>query len=361
MLIKYPRRYGARLAVLLISTYLLTVSCLFNPTAPASTVGLNNTATPGQATRLCAPPYSATSIWNVPIDWSTAQIHPQSNLMMSAFFKDNDFIGSDTSQYAQNIYYVTNSTPLVPVKLREWSFRDAINDIDIKYGDPGGTVWVPLPADARPAPGTDAQLAVVNIESGEEWGMIYGAKDDRGNWTAGSVYRYHVLNSGIPPAGFAQRGAAIGQLAGVVRPCEVDGGALEHAVTLAYDSPCLPAVCIINGWPAFIPPFTATDGNGTSQYDIPEGARIVIRPEISEAEIRLACKEVKGCVLWAITMQKYGGFVVDKSGHPKTYAEGDATAHWDPQVWSSEMLSNIPKEWYAVLDWNSPFAIVLPK
>lgn len=274
--------------------------------------------------------------------------------MMSAFFEDSSWIGSDTTQYAQNIYYVTNDTPLILVTMIENSFRDAINDVDIRYGKPGGTVWMPIPKDARPAPGSDAQLVIVNLDSGEEWGMIYGNVDGLGNWSAGGAYRYHIRNSGIPPAGFAQRGAGIGQLAGVIRRCEVDRGFIDHAVTLAYDYPCRADVCNLNGWLSFISPFTTTDGKGRSRYDIPEGARIAIRPEISLEAIDLACQDVRGCIVWARAMQEYGGFIVDDGGHPKTYAEGIATAHWDPRVWSSEMLKNIPKEWYVALDWNSP-------
>jgi hypothetical protein len=44
---------------------------------------------------------------------------------------------------------------------------------------------------------------------------------------------------------------------------------------------------------------------------------------------------------------------VDNSDHPKTYAEGDATAQWEPSVWTLDMLRNIPKDWYVVIDWNS--------
>ena len=328
---------------------------------PLSTGRAAGTATPASpATVQCERPYSDASIWNVPIDWSRAELHPQSDLMMSAFFGSHGWIGSDATQYAPNIYYVSNSTPLVPVTMRELRFRDAINDIDIRYGEPGGTVWMPLPNDARPAPGTDAQLAVVNVDSGEEWGMIYGDVDSLGNWSAGGTYRYHIRNSGVPPEGFAQRGAGIGQLAGVVRPCEVERGYIDHAVTLAYDSPCAPEMCASNGWPSVIPPFTKTDGRGWSHNDIPEGARIVIRPEISPKQIRIACRDVRGCIVWAQAMQEYGGFLVDNGGHPKTYAEGDATAHWDPQVWSSDMLRHIPEDWYAVLDWNISFSITLP-
>src|SRR5512139_875819 len=127
---------------------------------------------------------------------------------------------------------------------------------------------MPLPANARPAPGTDGQLVVINVDSGEEWGLIQGEIGKNGSWYAGGAYRYHIRNSGVPPTGFAQRGAGIGQLAGIVRECEVKRGYIGHAVTLAYDYPCSPEVCAANGWPAVIPPFTKTDGKGGSKYDI---------------------------------------------------------------------------------------------
>ena len=125
-------------------------------------------------------------------------------------------------------------------------------------------------------------------------------------------------------------------------------------MTLAYDYPCAPEVCQANGWPAPIPPFRKTDGVGQSRFDIPEGARLAIRPEITPEQIGQACGAIKGCVLWVEAMQKYGGFIVDKSGHPKTYAEGDPTAHWDASMWTEDMLRNIPPDWYVVIDWNFP-------
>jgi hypothetical protein len=317
---------------------------------------VENVPTPTAAVNesFCERPYQDSSIRNTPIDWSIAKIHPMNDLMMEAFFKDSDWIGTDTSQYTPNVYLVSKHTPLVPVKLREYRFRDAIKDTTIKYGEPAGIVRMPLPSDARPAVGTDGQLVVVNIDTGEEWGLNNGYQDSAGNWFAGGVYRYSIENSGIPPEGFGQRGAGIGQLAGIVRRCEVDQGYIAHAVTIAYDFPCAPEVCQQSGWPASVPPFRKTDGKGTSVYDIPEGARIAIRPEISKDDIVKACREVKGCIVWVVNMQEYGGFIVDNSGHPKTYAEGNATANWDPSVWTDDMLSHIPSDWYAVIDWNSP-------
>ncbi len=302
----------------------------------------------------CALPYTKTSIWNVPVDWSKAKIHPDSKKMMDAFWNGTRWIGSDPAQYAPNIYFVDVKTPLVPVKLRKNRFRDAFDDKEIQYGEPAATVWMPIPSGALPAPGTDGQMVLINVDTGEEWGLNKGTLDPFGVWFANGIYRYSIQNSGVPPEGFGQRGAGIGNFSGIVRKCEVDRGVIEHAVTIAYDYPCTPETCRANGWPEFIPPFTKTDGRGTSAYDIPEGARMVIRPEIARDEIVAACSGMQGCIVWVIAMQEYGGFLVDNSDHPKTYPEGDATANWDPKIWSDDMLRNIPPEWYDILDWNYP-------
>lgn len=302
----------------------------------------------------CSRPYAEDSIWNIPVDWQIAQIHPDSEAMIDAFFESYGWIGANTASYAPNIYFVNEQTPLSQVKLREYSFRNVINDQQISYGEPGGIVLLPLPDNAKPSPGTDGQLAVINLDTREEWGMNEGEKVADGLWQAGGVYRYHIDSSGVPPKGFGQRGAGIGQVAGIVRPCEVDRGIIGHAVTLAYDSPCAPEVCKANGWPEVIPPFTKTDGAGQEKYDIPEGARLVIDPDIPLEEVYEACSGVSGCIAWVLNMQYFGGFIVDKSDHPKTYAEGNATANWDSDVWFESMLKNIPTDWFRVIDWNYP-------
>jgi len=300
----------------------------------------------------CNRPYAKDSIWNVPINWGIAKIHPDSDAMVDAFFESYDWIGANTKSYAPNIYFVTEQTPLVVVQLRDNRFRDVINDQQITFGEPGSTIVIPIPEDAKPAPGTDGQLVIINLDTGEEWGLNRGEKVSDDYWRVGGAYHYSIDSSGVPPDGFGQRGAGLGQFAGIVRPCEVARGLIGHAVTLAYDSPCAPEVCKGNGWPVVIPPFTRTDGIGQEKFDIPEGARMAIDPEISMEEIYDVCSGVEGCIVWVVNMQQFGGFIVDKSDHPKTYAEGNATANWDKDVWFENMLKDIPMDWYRVIDWN---------
>ena len=166
---------------------LLIVSCVPNNTStfpPANqTIVIQptvvqpefSTLPPGQG-NYCDRPYSKTSLWNVPLDWKKAKYHPNSDDMIAAFFKNNSWVGSDSSQYAPNVYFVTNETPLVSVVLwPDRSFRDATDDITIQVGEQGAIVWLPLPQDATPAPGTDGELAVINLDNGQEWGIINGS------------------------------------------------------------------------------------------------------------------------------------------------------------------------------------------
>ena len=151
-----------------------------------------------------------------------------------------------------------------------------------------------------------------------------------------------LQNSGIPPEGFGQRGAGIGQLAGIVRRCEVERGWIGHAVTLAYDYPV--SRRSVSKMAGALPShrFEKQTVEASRSYDIPEGARLAIRPEISREEIIDACSALQGCVVWALNMQEYGGFIVDNSDHPKTYAEGNVTADWDASLWTREHAAGYP-------------------
>ena len=84
---------------------------------PAGRDGVEKTPTPGTGAApsptaaatanvegfSCERPYSDSSVWNIPIDWSVAHIHPMSDIMMDAFFESDDWIGTDTSQFTPNM------------------------------------------------------------------------------------------------------------------------------------------------------------------------------------------------------------------------------------------------------------------
>src|SRR5690349_14468341 len=61
------------------------------PSLPATLSGTPASQSEGIA---CKRPYPDESIWNVPIDWSVAKIHPMSDLMINAFFASEAWVGA---------------------------------------------------------------------------------------------------------------------------------------------------------------------------------------------------------------------------------------------------------------------------
>ena len=95
---------------------------------------------------------------------------------------------------------------------------------------------MPIPAGAQAAAGSDAQIVIINRATGDEWGA-YRLQGGAGGWHIQNGYHYNINWSGVPPSGFGSRGAGVTYLAGLVRPCEIARGRIDHALAFAYSSP----------------------------------------------------------------------------------------------------------------------------
>ncbi len=284
----------------------------------------------------CARPYSATSPWNRPIGASPAY-DPRSDLRMRAL--DGPLI-SDPREYTFPVYEVTSKTPRRSVRITGWFSRVSAAGRRMR-NTPGGGVALPLPGNVRPAPGSDAQVIVLNRSTGEEWGF-WRLERSVDSWTATNGYRYSVRWSGVPPGAssgskFTARGSGIPYLAGLVRPCEIARGRIDHALAFAYDYPA----------GSFVYPATKSDGRGTDPADLPEGARLQLDPGLTRAQIGAwGCR--RACFTIARALQEYGMYVVDNSGHPKVMVEHRGTARWNGML-TSRTVSPIPLDAFKVL------------
>jgi hypothetical protein len=290
----------------------------------------------------CERPYSDDSAWNTPIGESPSY-HPDSASFVAGIEAP---LTSDPTQFTYPVYEVSGDTPLRTVALEGW-FSSVVARGARLENQRGGTVELPIPPGARPADGFDAQIVLLDPETGNEWGASLLSENADGSFEAWSAYRYNVGWSALAPYDDEDRpiwacGAGIPYLAGLIRPCEIAQRRIDHALALSCDSPCN----------AFVHPATKSDGASTSPNHLPEGARLQLDPTITELEIR-SWEYTGPCFTVARALQEYGMIVVDNGGRSKIYFEFEGTAGWDGQV-DQDTVSPIRADRLLVLDFGEP-------
>ena len=293
--------------------------------------GAIGAGTPGTAVAAhdgCERPYADASPWNTPV--GDAQPHKQSAFHIGAL---TGSLSSDPTQYTYPVYAVSTATPRQTVRVSGW-FSNVTDGGRTLVNQRSGSVSLPIPPGAVAAAGSDAQIILVDHATGDEWGASHFTRTAAG-FSAWNVYHYNVRWSGVPPRAvnggtFANRGAGVPYLAGLIRPCEIAAGRIDHALAFAYDSP--------RG--DFIAPATKSDGASSDPRDLPEGARLQLNPAVTSAQIKgWGC--TGACFTIARALQDYGMYVIDNSGRPKVIAEFDATAGWNG-VLTSRTVDAIP-------------------
>jgi hypothetical protein len=277
----------------------------------------------------CRAPYSASSPWNTPIGPVPAYGSPDA-IGKAAI----GTISSDPTQYTYPVYEVDRPARSQPVRLAGW-YSDVSAGGRRLRTTRDATVNIPIPDGAAPAAGSDAQIIVVDRETGDEWGIWRAERTADGTWRGENAYHYNVGWDGVPPRSradrpFVSRGAGVPYLAGLVRPCELRQGRIEHALAFAYD----------HASPRHVFPATKSDGKGTVARDLPEGSRLQLDPALSERDIE-AWGCIGPCLVIARALQRYGMYVIDNAGRPKIMLEYEGTARWDGLV-TSETVSPIP-------------------
>jgi hypothetical protein len=286
----------------------------------------------------CRRPYSDESPWNTRIEPSPAY-DARSDVFVRALEGE---LTSDPSQYTYPVYEVSRETPRRDVALSGW-YSNVSNGGKTLTNQRGGTASLPIPHDAEAAAGSDAQIILLDPETGDEWGASNLDRDSSGQLVAWNAYHYNLAWDGVPPRDeddrpFFPRGAGVPYLAGLVRPCEIERGRIDHALAFAFDSPSA----------EYVYPATKSDGKGTGPAALPEGARLQLDPDLTRAEIR-AWGCTGACLTIARALQEYGMYVIDNSGRDKVMLEYEGTAGWKGRV-DADTVSPIPLEAFGVLE-----------
>ncbi len=245
-----------------------------------------------KGTAAVKPFYSPQSFWNTPIA-RDAPVDPDSAAMLAAsvlpFASTANFSNGDN--WGVPGVYATAEAKTYTITCT-------------RYCESGRTVSFRIPAGARPSTGTDHHLAVTDgTRELDLWLARYDPGSD--SWSAGAFALNQVNGlgascregshcNGAVAAGFALLG-------GLVRPEEVAGGEVRHALALVLPRTRAGFIAC---------PATHTDGNTRDTQSVPEGARVQLDPALDvEAQPWPAWQKTL-----ARALQRYGAYVVDTGG-----------------------------------------------
>ena len=283
----------------------------------------------------CVRPYSDNSPFNTLIV-NNPLLEVNSQEIVNAIGGN---LTSDPHQYTYPVYYVDSSTPVRDVYVNgAFSYWNGPNAGDFTQ-TPRFTTQVPVPVDALGSAGSDGSIIFIDEDNGREYGFWQFTGDSVTNGYSYDIN--HIASTGNNAAGngFVSRGAGIPYLAGLVRPCEIHRGEIQHALAFAYNAPAS----------AQVYPASKSDGGGSGLSAVPEGARLQLDPTLTVQDlVDLGCLQT--CVVIAQALQRYGMYTVDNSGSTKIMIEEDTTANWGGLI-DRNTVAPLKMSMFRVLDY----------
>ncbi len=252
-------------------------------------------------------------MWNQPLA-ADAPLDPLSST----------YVGDLVAQIAQTTTWINTyaySTPVFTVPANQPTVTVKLDDTNNPTGPALRQSWlhVPIPPDARPANGTDANMVIYQPSTDHMWEFwqMHATTD---GWHAqwGGTITNVSTNPGYytNPPQWGASATSLPMLGGLIRPTELAAGHIDHALALAI--PHARAQY-------FTSPAQRTDGNTYSSTAIPEGQRFRLDPNLNLNSIPMA-PLVK---MIAQAAQKYGIIIRDQAGAVTFYAE-DTDAEGQP-------------------------------
>jgi len=236
-------------------------------------------------------PFSAASPWNTPIG-SGAQLSAPDDPRTQALVNGQVPAWVNAGRYSHPIYVAQDTDPVRTV-------RDD--------GRGGQTVELHIPAAAEPAAGDDSHLNIVD-PTGRFVDELWRVRDQDGVLVAGYHARVDLMGDGLSDGARAYGGSAI---AGLIRSWELDDGVIRHALAIALRADQLRTGPV---WPA-----TRQDSDAAASYrgPLPMGSLIAIPRDVNLGKLHLS----SAGMAVARALQRYGGYVVDRSNGLTLYAE----------------------------------------
>jgi len=242
-------------------------------------------------------PYGPKAAWNVAV--AGLPRHPQSELYRDRLWFDAP--SGRPGNFNLNFWAYT-----YPVYFAQDATTECL--VQSRWGNLNGK-RMPWNPDWQPAPGTDAQVILLDPETGREWnawqveygdGVIHASN---ANLVDGD---YRTKEDGFAPS----RGIGVQYLAMLVRPEELMQGEVRHALSMPIRN---------TDGTFYVPPATKLEHPGRPE-GIPEGMRFALDVTDEEIEAWLASlppevekmKTYGGII--ARALRDYGWFITDTSG-----------------------------------------------
>jgi hypothetical protein len=296
--------------------------------------------------------FASSSVWNAALG-SGAPLDASSPARMSAFdqlIAAEEKAGTGPSmaetEYSTPLYVVGAEQAKVGVHLNQgpWA-ADLQNALD---------EGVPIPADAKPAAGTDGQLTIYQPSSDTLWEFWRAAKTESG-WQAswGGAMQHVSKNPGYYsdtswPGLTASQGwnwgataTSLPVIAGTIRIAELRAGHIEHALALDIPNACAGE---------FSFPAQRSDGTEESAACIPEGAHMRLNPSLDLASLSLS----PITRMLAEAAQRYGIIVRDTTHSAVSfYAEDPTPTGTNPYTGPNGLFDGLePWEFLREFPWN---------
>lgn len=288
-------------------------------------------------------PYSQESIWNRLIG-PAPKYDPHSAEMITSLAEEGP-LTSNANQFSFPVYFVDDHTPRWDIPCLQHKCTIVINAQNTYYKSTA-LYGVPLPADAQPSVGSDAQIIVIDKNTYAEYDL-YGVQRTPTGWTIKNGSVYNILWNGMPPS-YGSRGAGLPYYAGLIRPWEIAQGHIDHALAFSYSKTARKS-CIF--------PASKTDGKTSLPFSLPEGAHLQLDPSLTDADFDAMGLDRTAKII-AHALQDYGMFLIDSAGHTKLYAEDLISNPYATQQWSDpnlnlmeETVSKIPVASLRVLEF----------
>ncbi len=290
--------------------------------------------------------FSSTSIWDAAVP-AGAPLDPTSEAVVSALgrqivkegeLKRGPYI--NTSSWSVPVYTVPPNQPVVKVTLEK-----SLRALTLQ------AAWtaVPLPANAKPAAGSDEHLVVWQPSTDRLW-EFWHLQQVNGVWQAGwgGAIQNATSNSGAygPTSwtgALAEWGASASSLSiagGLITLEDLQSGHINHALAMAVPNPR--AV-------VYASPAQRTDGWSLEPYSLPEGAHLRLDPNLDLAALHLP----KMTLMMAEAAQRYGIVVRDTARDVTFYGQDPTPTGTEPYTGAHGYYEGkTPQQLLASFPWS---------